>query len=33
MSNGRTDEMVGPQEQLTGSFIIIKLTKIYRFFL
>ena len=33
ISNGRIDEMIGPQEHLSGSLIIIELTKIYRFFL
>ena len=31
MLNGRIDQMIGPQEQLSGSLIIIELTKIYRF--
>ena len=31
--NGRIDEMIGPQEHLSGSLIIIELTKIYRLFL
>ena len=26
-SNGRTDEMIGPKQQLSGSLIIIELTK------
>ena len=33
ISNYRIDEMIGLQEQLSGSLIIIELTKIYRFFL
>ena len=32
MSNGWINEMIAPQEQLSGSLIIIELTKIYRFF-
>ena len=33
MSNGRTDEMIEPQQQLTAFFIIIQFTKIYSFLL
>ena len=32
MLNGWIDEMIGPQVELSGSPIIIKLTKVYRFF-
>ena len=32
ISNGRIDGMIGPQEQLSGSLIIIKLTRICFFF-
>ena len=31
-SDGWTDEMIGQQEQLSGSLITIDFTKVYRFF-
>ena len=33
MSNGRIDEMIGPQQQLNAFLIIIQFTKIYSFLL
>ena len=33
MSNGRIDEILGPQQQLSGSLIIIELAKTYSFLL
>ena len=33
MSNGRIDEMIGPQQQLSAFLIIIQFTKIYSFLL
>ena len=33
MLNGQIDEMSGPQVELSGSLIIIKFTKVYRFFI
>ena len=32
MSNGRIDEILGPQQQLSGSLIIIELAKLIAFF-
>ena len=32
MSNGRIDEMIGPQQQLSAFLIIIQFTKFYSFF-
>ena len=33
MSNGRIDEIIGPQQQLSAFLIIIQFTKIYSFLL
>ena len=33
MSNGRIDEMIGPQQQLSSFIIIIQFTKFYSFLL